>query len=50
MVVPLPFTRAVYLYGTPVFVPRDGDTEEWRRRLEEAMNELADEAERLVNE
>jgi hypothetical protein len=33
-----------------MFVPRDGDTEEWRTRLQEIMNELADDAERLVNE
>jgi len=50
MVLPLPFTRALYLYGAPLFVPRDGDTEEWRLRLEEAMNKLADDAERLINE
>lgn len=50
MVVPMPFTRVLYLYGAPFIVPRDGDTEEWRLRLETTMNELADEAERLVNE
>ena len=50
MVVPMPFTRALYLYGAPVIVPRDGDTEEWRLRLETTMNELAEKAERLVNE
>jgi lysophospholipid acyltransferase (LPLAT)-like uncharacterized protein len=50
MVVPMPFTRALFLYGEPMFVPRDGDTEEWRRRLEESMNRIASEAERLVNE
>lgn len=50
MVVPLPFTRVVFLYGAPMLVPRDGDTEEWRMRLQETMNELADDAERLVNE
>jgi lysophospholipid acyltransferase (LPLAT)-like uncharacterized protein len=49
MVVPMPFTKALYLYGQPMVVPRDGDGEEWRLRLERAMNELADEAERLVN-
>jgi hypothetical protein len=27
-------------------VPRDGDVEEWRLRIEERMNALADEAER----
>ena len=50
MVVPLPFSRVVFLYGAPMLVPRDGDTEEWRLRLQNTMNELADDAERLVNE
>jgi len=50
MVVPMPFTRVVYLYGAPMLVPRDGDTEERRERLQDTMNELADDAERLVNE
>jgi hypothetical protein len=40
----------LYLYGAPMLVPRDGDTEEWRLRLQSMMNELADDAERLVNE
>ena len=36
---------ALYLYGAPIFVPRDGDTEEWRADgCEKTMNELADEA------
>ena len=48
MVVPFPFSRALFLYGQPLFVPRDGNIEEWRRRLEEEMNELADRAEKLV--
>jgi len=46
MVIPLPFTRAIFLYGEPIVVPRDGDVEEWRRVIEERMNALADEAER----
>jgi lysophospholipid acyltransferase (LPLAT)-like uncharacterized protein len=50
MVFPMPFTRVLYLYGAPMLVPRDGDTEEWRLRLQSMMNELADDAERLVNE
>lgn len=50
MVLPMPFTRALYLYGEPIVVPRDGDVEEWRHRIERAMNELADEAEALVNQ
>ena len=50
MVLPLPFTRTIYLYGEPIVVPRDGDVEEWRLRVERAMNALADEAEALVNQ
>ncbi|HEV8434240.1 MAG TPA: hypothetical protein VGR95_12570 [Thermoanaerobaculia bacterium] len=46
MVIPRPFTRALFLYGEPIVVPRDGDMEEWRTRVEERMNALADEAER----
>ncbi len=50
MVVPMPFTRAVYLYGEPIVVPREGDIEESRERLERAMNALAEEAERWMEE
>ena len=46
MVVPYPFTRAIFVYGEPITVPRDGDAEEWRTVVERRMNELADEAER----
>lgn len=49
MIVPRPFSRAVYLYGEPIAVPRDGDVEEWRLKIEKAMNELAEEAEAEVN-
>ena len=45
MVVPYPFSRAIFLYGQPITIPRDGDGEEWREKVERAMNELADEAE-----
>jgi hypothetical protein len=31
-------------------VPRDGDVEEWRLKVELAMNAVAEEAERWVNE
>jgi len=48
--IPMPFSRLTYVYGAPMTVPRDADVEEWRRRLEEAMNALADEAEHLVKE
>jgi lysophospholipid acyltransferase (LPLAT)-like uncharacterized protein len=45
-IVPRPFSKAIYLYGSPIFVPRDGDVEEWRLKIEQAMNALAEEAER----
>ena len=44
----LPFSKLTFVYGAPITVPRDGDVEEWRLRLEDAMNALADEAERLA--
>ena len=46
MVVPWPFTRAIFLYGTPISVPRDGEVEAWREEIERSMNELSAEAER----
>ena len=46
MIVPLPFSKAIFLYGAPIVVPRDGDGDEWRLRIEQEMNALADEAER----
>ncbi len=49
MIVPRPFSRAVYLYGEPIAVPRDGDVEEWRFKIETAMKDLAEEAEAEVN-
>jgi lysophospholipid acyltransferase (LPLAT)-like uncharacterized protein len=50
MMIPLPFSKCVCVYGEPMTVPRDADTEEWRLKLEQALNALSDEAERLVNE
>lgn len=50
MVVPKPFTRAVYVYGEPIVVPRRADIEPYRLQLEESMNALVEEAERLVLE
>jgi len=49
MILPRPLTRAVFVYGEPIAVPRDGDVEEWRLKIEKQMNELADEAEAEVN-
>lgn len=50
MVVPIPFTRALFLYGEPIVVPRDADVGEWRGRVEQALNDLEREAEGLVTQ
>jgi lysophospholipid acyltransferase (LPLAT)-like uncharacterized protein len=44
MVVPYPFTRAVFLYGDPITIARDEDVEAARQRVERAMNKLAERA------
>lgn len=46
MLIPLPFSRALFLYGDPITVPRDENVEQARVRVERAMNMLADRAER----
>ena len=46
MVVPYPFTKAAFIYGPPIHVPRDGDVETWRRGVETTLNELAARAEK----
>jgi lysophospholipid acyltransferase (LPLAT)-like uncharacterized protein len=48
MIIPLPFSKALFLYGDPIAVPRDADVELSRQALERTMNALADEAEHLV--
>jgi lysophospholipid acyltransferase (LPLAT)-like uncharacterized protein len=50
MVVPMPFTKVLFLYGEPFAVPRDADPEEWRQKIERVLNELEQEAEKLVTE
>lgn len=45
MVVPKPFSRALFVYGEPIVVPRDADAQEWRLTVEQQMNALADRAE-----
>jgi lysophospholipid acyltransferase (LPLAT)-like uncharacterized protein len=50
MIIPMPFSRGVCLYGEPLVVPRRGDLEEWRATVARTLNELSEEAERLVNE
>jgi lysophospholipid acyltransferase (LPLAT)-like uncharacterized protein len=50
MIVPLPFSKALFLYGEPLAVPRDADPEEWRQKIERVLNDLEQEAEKLVTE
>lgn len=46
MVVPLPFSRALFLYGDPISIGRHEDVEAARMRVENALSNLADQAER----
>ena len=46
MVVPRPFSKALFVYGPSIEVPRHGDIEEWRATIERAMNELEARADR----
>jgi lysophospholipid acyltransferase (LPLAT)-like uncharacterized protein len=49
-ILPLPFCRVVFLWGEPVFVPRDSDRrqmEERRQELEERLLRLTEEADLL---
>jgi lysophospholipid acyltransferase (LPLAT)-like uncharacterized protein len=50
MVVPHPFTEAIFLYGDPIVVPRNAPVEDERLRIEREMNMLADNAERMMIE
>jgi lysophospholipid acyltransferase (LPLAT)-like uncharacterized protein len=50
MIIPKPFSKGICLYGESFVVPRDGDPEEWRLRLETTLNKLSREAEQLVNQ
>ena len=48
MVVPVPFTRALFLYGEAIRIPREADIETERQRVEQALNALAERAERMI--
>ena len=50
--VPLPFSRACYAWGEPIWVPADADRvqlEAKRVEVETALNKLGDEADRSVS-
>ena len=38
---PFPLSRAIFVYGDPIEVPRRGDVQEWRARVEQVLNDLA---------
>jgi lysophospholipid acyltransferase (LPLAT)-like uncharacterized protein len=48
MVVPHPFSEALFLYGDPITIPRDANVAEERARIERTLNVLADTAERMI--
>lgn len=48
-VVPRPFTRAIFLYGDPIHIPRelaDEEAERYRVTIEQTLNGLAERGER----
>lgn len=52
-VVALPFSRGVYVWGEPIHVPREADAaavEQARRAVEERLNAVSAEADRLVGQ
>lgn len=50
-ILPFPFNRAVFVYGTPIFVPenvRGGEIREIQKRLNQSLNEVVKQAEEHV--
>src|SRR5690606_21656340 len=53
LAVALPFGRGVFVWGAPIFVPRDADSdalEAARQALEKGLNAVTDEADRLTGQ
>ncbi len=49
--IPLPFNRGAVVWGDPIFVPREADTdvmESYRQRVEDALNQVTREADAMV--
>lgn len=49
--IPLPFNRGAVVWGDPIYVPRDADSdamERYRRQVEDALNQATDEANAMV--
>ena len=40
LIIPMPFTRAVSIYGEPIYVPRDADNDVNEKKLSELQNGL----------
>jgi len=52
-VVALPFCRGVFVWGEPIEIPRDTDSdmqEEYRQRIEDALNTLCREADQMAGQ
>ena len=48
---PLPFSRGVFVWGQPIWVPRGSDAAEpetLRQAIEDGLNEVSDEADRMT--
>jgi lysophospholipid acyltransferase (LPLAT)-like uncharacterized protein len=51
--IPLPFSRGIFLWGDPIYVPRDADNDTVQKtvmQVEEALNQMTEEADRAIGE
>jgi hypothetical protein len=51
--IPLPFSRGIFLWGDPIRIPRDADDDTVQKtvmQVEDALNRLTDEADRAVGQ
>ena len=46
MIFARPFSRGVWVWGEPIHIPKDGDIEEWRQKVEDSLNAVSAEADR----
>ena len=49
-IVPLPFARGTFIWGTPIRINRDADREAARRTVENALNAAAEQADSLAGQ
>jgi len=45
---PKPFSKAVYIIGEPIKIPKDADIEEYRKLIENKLNEINEKAEKIL--